>query len=244
MVTTTAMAAVKRKFFHNTRMPRLSARAWWTEESIIWLKEVTHRITTPRRIRASRPISPGATLRMSPMRRLLNLVKLCPPRVLRKMPRATAAEEKTLMAVSLAMWVFCRMRVNSRAMTTAKTTAAPHRLCQAAQGPDGHAGEGGVPQGVGEEGHAALHHHGGQQAEEGGDHQHRQQGVFHEEHGVRGGPLKGQPGDQPVPEGHCSAPPFSPKSRWNTERNSGEASTAPGGPMRRISCWSRITLSA
>ena len=89
------------------------------------LKEVTHRITTPRRMRASRPISPGATLRMSPMRRLLNLVKLCPPRVLRKMPRATAAEEKTLMAVSLAMWVFWRMRVKSRAMTTAKTTAAP-----------------------------------------------------------------------------------------------------------------------
>ena len=59
------------------------------------------------------------------MSRLLNLVKLCPPRVLRKMPRATAAEEKTLMAVSLAMWVFCRMRVKSRAMTTAKITAAP-----------------------------------------------------------------------------------------------------------------------
>ena len=129
MVTTTAMAAVKRKFFHTTRMPRLSARAWWTEESIMGLKEVTHRITTPRRMRASRPISPGATLRMSPMRRLLNLVKLCPPRVLRKMPRATAAEEKTLMAVSLAMWVFWRMRVKSRAMTTAKTTAAPTGSC-------------------------------------------------------------------------------------------------------------------
>ena len=59
------------------------------------------------------------------MRSVLNFVKLCPPRVLRKMPRATAAEEKTLMAVSLAMWVFWRTRVKSRAMTTAKTTAAP-----------------------------------------------------------------------------------------------------------------------
>ena len=37
MVTTTAMAAVKRKFFQTTWLPRLSARAWWTEESIIWL---------------------------------------------------------------------------------------------------------------------------------------------------------------------------------------------------------------
>ena len=59
------------------------------------------------------------------MRRLLNLVKLWPPKVLKKMPRATAAEEKTLMAVSLAMWVFCRTRVKSRAMTTEKRTAAP-----------------------------------------------------------------------------------------------------------------------
>ena len=33
------------------------------------------------------------------------MVKLWPPRVLMKIPRATAAEEKTLMAVSLAMVV-------------------------------------------------------------------------------------------------------------------------------------------
>ena len=132
-VTTTAMAAVNRKFFQTTLIPRLSARAWWTEESIMWLKEVTHSTTSRARITARSAISLGATLRMSPMSRVLNLVKLCPPRVLRKMPSATAAEEKTLMAVSLAMRVFCRTRVNSRAMTTAKITAAqvgwlrPHR---------------------------------------------------------------------------------------------------------------------
>ena len=53
------------------------------------------------------------------------MVKLWLPRVLMKMPRATAAEEKTLMAVSLAMLVCWRTRVNSRAITRENTTAAP-----------------------------------------------------------------------------------------------------------------------
>ena len=54
------------------------------------------------------PIFPGSTLRMSPMRRALNLVKLPPPKVARKMPRATAVEEKTPITVSLARLVFRR----------------------------------------------------------------------------------------------------------------------------------------
>ena len=40
MVTTTAMAAVENTVScQNTRMPRLSARAGWTAESISWLKD-------------------------------------------------------------------------------------------------------------------------------------------------------------------------------------------------------------
>ena len=51
---------------------------------------------------ASIPISAGVTERMSPMRYLLYLVKLPPPRVATKMPRATALLEKTPMRVSAA----------------------------------------------------------------------------------------------------------------------------------------------
>ena len=93
----------------------------------------------------------------------------------------------------------------------------PGGLAEAAQGADGHAGEGGVPQGVGEEGHPALHHHSGQETEQGRDDQHRQQGVFHEEHGARSRPLKGQEGHQPVPEAHGAVPPSSSRFRWNTD---------------------------
>ena len=40
-------------------------------------------------------------------------------------------------------------------------------------------------------------------------------------------------------------PPLSPLNPGGTPSGTpGRASTAPGGPMRRISCWSRITLSA
>ena len=76
----------------------------------------------------------GSTLRMSPMRRLLNLVKLFPPSVARKMPRATAVDEKTPMTVSLAMRVLLCTQVKSRANTTASATAhqvastRPHRV--------------------------------------------------------------------------------------------------------------------
>ena len=91
-----------------------------------------------------------------------------------------------------------------------------HRLCQAAESPNGHAGEGGVPQSVGKEGHTALHHHGGQQTEQRRDHQDCQQGIFHKEHGVRGGPFKGEPGEEPIPEIHWAHPPSSPRFKWKT----------------------------
>lgn len=50
----------------------------------------------------------GSTLRMSPMSRLLYWVKLPPPKVAIKIPRATAVEEKTPITVSLAILDFRR----------------------------------------------------------------------------------------------------------------------------------------
>ena len=72
---------------------------------------------------ASRPILPGSTERMSPMSRLLNLVRAL-PRVEMKMPSATAVEEKTPMTVSLAGRVRRRTKLKSRAKTREKRTAA------------------------------------------------------------------------------------------------------------------------
>ena len=51
------------------------------------------------------------------------MVKLCPPRVAMKMPKATAVEENTPMTVSLDMWALRCTSVHSRANTTANTTA-------------------------------------------------------------------------------------------------------------------------
>ena len=119
----------------------------------------------------------------------------------------------------------------------------PHGLSQAAECSDGDAGEGGVPQSVGEEGHPALHHHGGQETEEGRDDQHPQQGVLHEKHRPRLGPLEGQDRHQRIPQIHSAVPPSS-RFRWKTDWNSGDPRTSLGVPCRRIVCWSRITLSA
>ena len=66
----------------------------------------------------------GSTDRISPTRRALNRVKDRPLRVDRKMPRATAVEEKTPITVSLARAERRLTRLNSRAKRTAKTTAA------------------------------------------------------------------------------------------------------------------------
>ena len=49
----------------------------------------------------------------------------------------------------------------------------------AQQHADAHAGEGGVAQGVGKEGHAVIDHHGAQKGEQGHDEQHREQGAAH-----------------------------------------------------------------
>ena len=118
------MATEKTVSCQNTFTPRLSAKAGWTAESISWLKETPHRTSTTSRIPASRAIFSGSTERMSPMSRLLNLVKERPPSVERKMPRATAVEENTPITVSLARAERRRTRLNSRANTTAKSTAA------------------------------------------------------------------------------------------------------------------------
>ena len=61
---------------------------------------------------------------MSPMSRLLNLVKERPFRVDRKMPRATAVEENTPITVSLPRADRRRTTLKSRANRMAKITAA------------------------------------------------------------------------------------------------------------------------
>ena len=66
----------------------------------------------------------GSTLRMSPMSRLLYWVKLPPPKVAIKIPRATAVEENTPITVSLARAERRRTQLKSRAKITAKATAA------------------------------------------------------------------------------------------------------------------------
>ena len=58
--------------------------------------------TTTSKIRASRPTFAGSTDRMSPTSRALKRVKDRPFRVDKKMPKATAVEEKTPITVSLA----------------------------------------------------------------------------------------------------------------------------------------------
>ena len=84
----------------------------------------------------------------------------------------------------------------------------PGGIHQTTEGANGYAGKGGVPQSVGEEGHALFHHHGGQQSKKGGDDQNGQQGVLHEVHLARLRPLEGEQVDEGVPERHCASPPF------------------------------------
>ena len=83
----------------------------------------TQNTITSSRMSARMAILAGETDRMSPIKRLLNLVKLWPSRVEMKMPRATAVEEKTPMTVSLAIRVRLCTQVKSRAKTTASATA-------------------------------------------------------------------------------------------------------------------------
>ena len=112
------------------------------------------------------------------------------------------------MTVSLARADAAADQVEQQGKDQREEDRRPGGLGEAAKGPDGHAGEGGVAQGVGEEGHPAVDHHGGQDAEQRGDDQHRQQGVFHEVHGTGLGPLKGQQVHQGIPELHHALPPF------------------------------------
>ena len=86
-------------------MPREEASWGWTAVSTSRLEAKIHSTITASSTAASRPISPGVTERMSPMRYLLNLVKELPFIVAMKIPRATAVEEKTLMTVSAAWLV-------------------------------------------------------------------------------------------------------------------------------------------
>ena len=75
-------------------------------------------------VSASAPISPGVTERMSPMRYWLYFVKLPPPKVAAKIPRATALLEKTPIMVSAAWLERLRTQEKSREKATLNNTAA------------------------------------------------------------------------------------------------------------------------
>ena len=67
-VTTTAMETVKSVSKPRTGMPREEASWGWAAVSTRRLQAKIHNSTTPRSTRASRPISPGVTERMSPIK--------------------------------------------------------------------------------------------------------------------------------------------------------------------------------
>ena len=132
-VTTTAMQTVKSVCVFCVGMPRDDASCGCTAVKNSRFEAKTHKTRTPSSTSASLPISPGVTERMSPMRYLLNFVKLLPPSVAMKMPRATAVEEKTPMIVSADCRDRLRTNENRSANKTARPTAqpigctAPHR---------------------------------------------------------------------------------------------------------------------
>ena len=114
-------------------IPREDASWGWTTVSVSRLLSSTQRISTPSNTSASKPISPGVMERMSPIKYLLYLVKLPPPKVATKIPKATAALENTPIRVSAAWLLRLRTKLNSRENTSEKITAAqmgmviPHR---------------------------------------------------------------------------------------------------------------------
>ena len=101
-VTTTAMATMNSVWLSPTGMPREEASWGWMAVRVSRLAQSAQKIMTASSTSASIPISPGVTERMSPMRYLLYLVKLPPPMVATKMPRATAVLENTPISVSAA----------------------------------------------------------------------------------------------------------------------------------------------
>ena len=94
-VTTTAMAVVKMLWEKCTGMPREEANCGCTDVRVSRLEQSTQNTATPMKTNANAPISVGVMERMSPMRYLLYLVKLPPPSVATKIPKATAVLEKT-----------------------------------------------------------------------------------------------------------------------------------------------------
>ena len=125
-VTTTATAQLKSASCCHMRMPRLRARAGWMAERVSWLIDPSHKRRISSRMIARRLIFPGVTDKISPTKKVLNLVKLLPPMVDRKIPSATAVEEKTPIMVSLARLVRSLTQVKSKAKQMASATA--HQL--------------------------------------------------------------------------------------------------------------------
>ena len=124
-VTTTAMQTVNSACVFSVGMPREEASCGCTAVRNSRFAANIHKSATPSRTSASRPISPGVTERMSPIRYLLNFVKLLPPSVAIKIPSATAVEENTPMIVSADCRERLRTNENSSANKTASPTAQP-----------------------------------------------------------------------------------------------------------------------
>ena len=68
----------------------------------------------------------------------------------------------------------------------------PQRKCHAANGADGNARKGRMPQRVREKAHVSRDHMAAQKAQQRAEHQNAQQCVFHKQHGARLRPFKGK----------------------------------------------------
>ena len=90
------------------------------------MMDPSHKRKISSRMIARRLIFPGVTDKISPTKKVLNLVKLLPPMVDRKIPSATAVEEKTPIMVSLARLVRSLTQVKSKA----KQILIPENTCQ------------------------------------------------------------------------------------------------------------------
>lgn len=116
----------------------------------------------------------------------------------------------------------------------------PQRKCHAANGADGNARKGRMPQRVREKAHVSRDHMAAQKAQQRAEHQNAQQCVFHKQHGARLRPFKGKQRHNMIPDFHYAS---SPPAIWNTDRNSGDDSTCSGVPWVSTVSFSSTTLS-
>lgn len=107
-VTMIAIITVNNICVRLTEIPLVEANCGQTIPSVSLFEDTTQKMQTTTRIIARNRISKGVTDRISPIRYLLNFVKLPPSNVARKMPRATAVLDKTPIIVSDACLLLVR----------------------------------------------------------------------------------------------------------------------------------------